>query len=77
MAGLDELLDQDRQRRFEPRHAKGGRLEGDFLLVDHVRRVVGRDAVDDAVAQAVDQCLPIVVAGQRRIHLEVAAERAH
>ena len=43
-----------------------------------VRGVVGGDAVDRAVAQALDQRLAVGLGAQRRVHLEaVRVEAAH
>ena len=45
--------------------------ELDVLLERTVRRVVGRDGVDDAVVQGADDGLAIGFGAQRRIHLGV------
>ena len=39
----------DRERGLEPEHARRGLVEGLVLALGRVRRVVGRDGVDDAV----------------------------
>ena len=63
---------------LEPGHAHRRLLERDLLLVARVRRVVGGDALDRAVAQALDQRLAVVLGAQRRVHLEaVRVEAAH
>ena len=51
-------------------------LERHLLLLGGVRRVVGRDAVDRPVAQALDQRLAVVLGAQRRVHLEAGVEAA-
>ena len=57
-------------------HAHRRLLEGDFLFLGLVRRVVGGDALDRAVAQALDQRLAVGLAAQRRVHLEAARVEA-
>ena len=42
-----------------------------------VRRVIGRDAGDRAVAEPVEQRLAIVLRAERRVHLAVGVEGAH
>jgi hypothetical protein len=44
-------------------------VELDLLVVHRVRRVVGRDAVDGAVAQPFDHRQPVGLCAQRRVHL--------
>ena len=69
-AGLDEPQHERRERRLEADHAVGRRRERHLLLGRVVRRVIGRDAVDRAVAQTLDERLPVRLGGQRRAHLE-------
>ena len=42
-----------------------------------VRRVVGRDAVDETVAEGRDERRAVLLRGERRVHLGVGVERAH
>ena len=63
--------------RLETRDAERSRLERHLLLVPRVRGVVGRDGGNRPVAQAGDQCLPVFLGSQRRVHLHVGIERAH
>ena len=51
----DELGVEGREGGLEPGHPHRRLLERHLLLVDGVRRVIGRDAVDDAGANAVDR----------------------
>src|SRR6201999_4309307 len=51
-------------------------LEGDFLFLRLVRRVVGGDGLDRAVAQAGDQRLAVGLGAQRRVHLEAGRVEA-
>ena len=77
-ARLDEPVHERRECRLEPDHAVRRRRERHLLLGRVVRRVVGRDAVDRAVAQALDERLPVRLGGQRRAHLETrGVEREH
>ena len=55
----------------------GGSLERHLLLLARVRCVVGRDAVDGAVAQRRDQCLAVAFGSERRAHAQVRVERPH
>ena len=52
-------------------------LEGHLLLVARVRGVVGRDAVDRAVAQPLDQRLAVGLGRERRVHLHARVHPAH
>ena len=59
-------------------HAHRRLLEGNLLFLRRVRGVVGGDALDRAVAQALDQGLAIGLGAQRRVHLEaLRVEAAH
>ena len=49
--GVDELGEDDRERRLQADRARGRAVELRLLLLDRVRRVVGRDRVDRAVGE--------------------------
>ena len=68
-AGAHEAVEAQRDRRLQAHDAEGGLVELDLLVVHRVRRVVGRDAVDRAVAQALDHRQPVGLGAQRRVHL--------
>ena len=75
--GLDEVRVERRERRLEAGDAERRRLERHVLLLPRVRRVVGRDRGDRAVAQRVDQrARGRRSAAERRVHLHVRVERA-
>ena len=76
-AGHDEVGVDRRERRLQPGRAHRRLLERDVLLVAGVRRVVGRDAVDRAAAQTLDERLAVLFGAQRRVHLAARVERAH
>ena len=67
-AHADEV-EHDRQRGLEAEHAGRRALELDVLLDGRVRRVVGRDRVDRAVGERLEQRLLIGGRAQRRHHL--------
>ena len=77
-AGQDELGVERGEGGLQAGHAHRRALVGDLLFLRRVRRVVGGDAVDRAVAQALDQRLAVALGAQRRVHLEaVRVEAAH
>ena len=73
---LDEVGVERRERRLEARDAERRRLEGRFLLLPRVRRVVGGDGRDRAAAERLEQRAPVLLGAQRRIHLHVRIEAA-
>ena len=68
--GQDQLGVDRGEGGLEPGHAHRRLLEGDLLFLRLVRRVVGGDALDRAVAEAGDQRLAVGLGAQRRVHLE-------
>ena len=77
-ARLDEAGDERREGGLEADHAVRRGRERHFLLGRVVRRVVGRDAVDRAVAEALDERLAVRLGGQGRAHLEArGVQREH
>ena len=73
-AGQHQLGVDRREGGLEPGGAHRRLLERHLLLLARVRRVVGGDAVDGAVAQALDQRLPVLLGAQRRVHLQPRVE---
>ena len=66
-----------RERGLEPGDAERRLLEGHLLLVPRVRRVIGGDAVEGAVAQALEEREAVGFGAERRVHLRVRVERAN
>ena len=80
---LDQPLERDhaaprqggiehREGGFQPYDAHRTALEAARLFLGGVRRVVGGDHVDRAVAQALEQRVAVGGGAQRRVHLEAA-----
>jgi len=65
-----------REGRLQAGRAHRRLLEGHLLLVARVRSVVGRDAVDRAVAQPLHERCAVALAGERRMHLHARVEAA-
>ena len=61
---------------LEAGHAHRRLLERHLLFLRRVRGVVGGDALDRAVAQALDQRLAVGLGAQRRVHLEAVRVEA-
>ena len=76
-ARLDEVRVERANAVSRPVTPNGAASNGHVLLLARVRRVVGRDRRDRAVAQRVDQRRAVVARAQRRVHLQVRVERAH
>ena len=74
--GRDELGVDGRERGLQPGRAHRRLLERDLLLVTRVRGVIGRDAVDHAASQPLDQRLAVALGAQRRVHLHARVEAA-
>ena len=77
LARLDEVGVDRRERRLEAGDTERRLLERRVLLVPCVRRVIGGDAGDRAVAEPLEQRLAIVLRAERRVHLAVGVESAH
>ena len=76
--GQDELGVQRGKGGLQPGHPHRRLLEGNLLFLQRVRGVVGGDALDRAVAQALDQRLAVGLGAQRWVHLEATrVEAAH
>ena len=69
-AGQDQLGVERGEGGLQPGHPHRRLLEGDLLFLGCVGGVVGGDALDRAVAQALDQRLAVGLGAQRRVHLE-------
>ena len=69
--GVHQTIEHDRHRGFEANDPERRAIELDHLLVDVMRRVVGRDHVDAAVGNALEHGVAVGGFAQRRIHLEV------
>ena len=65
------------ERGLEAGDAERRLLERHVLLVPRVRRVIGGDDADRAVAERVDERAAVVLRAQRRVHLQIRVERAH
>ncbi len=64
-----QVRDAQGQRRLQPDDAARGLGERPRLLLGAVRRVVGRDDVDGAVFESLDDGVAVGVRAQRRVHL--------
>ncbi len=76
LAGQDKPGVKRGEGGLKAGRAHGRLLEGHFLLIARVGSVVGGDAVDGAVAQAIDERLAIGLGGERRMHLHPGVHRA-
>ena len=75
-AGQDQVGVDRGERGLEAGDAHRRLLERDLLFLRLVRSVVGRDALDRAVAKALDQRLAVALGAQRRVHLEAVGVEA-
>src|SRR5260221_11868231 len=60
----DEAVQAEGHRRLQPYDAESGRVVLDLLVVHGVGRVIGGDAVHGALANAMDQGLPVLLRAQ-------------
>ena len=77
LSSQDEVRVQRRERRLEARDAERRVLERHVLLVTCMWRVIRGDRADRTVAERLEECDPVVLGAERRVHLEVRVERAH
>ena len=72
-SGID-VIEHHRHERLHARHARGRRRIALALLLERVRRVIGAEHIDHALAEAPPQPLPVVTIAERRVHLRARAE---
>jgi len=73
--GPHQPVEQHGDRRLQPHDAEGRAVELALFFGEGVRGVIGRDAIDRAVGERLEQRLHVALGPERRGHLGVRNPR--